>query len=69
MKKLMGILAIAAVFTACDNAADAEKNAKDSIDSITNLQKESVDDAAKDAKENIDSTMEIKKDSVDSLHD
>lgn len=68
MKKLFLAFAAAAFLASCNNAADAEKSAKDSIDSLTNLQKESVDEAAKDAKQTIDSTMEMKKDSVDSIH-
>jgi len=34
MKKFLGILAIAGVLVACDNAADSEKRIKDSTDSV-----------------------------------
>lgn len=68
MKKVLFAFALAGVFTACNNAADTEARAKDSLDSIQKLQKESVENAATDAKQNIDSTIEMKKDSVDSIH-
>ena len=34
MKKFLGILAIAGVLVACDNAGDSEKRTKDSLDSV-----------------------------------
>ena len=34
MKKFLGILAIAGVLVACDNAADSEKRTQDSLDSV-----------------------------------
>jgi gas vesicle protein len=69
MKKLCLVFAIAGSLVACDNSADTAQQAKDSLDSVTNLQKESVEDAAKDAKENLDSTSEAVKDSVDAAVD
>lgn len=65
MKKLFLAFIVAGSLVACDNSADAEKRIKDSLDSIKNLQKESIDEAAKDAKQGIDSTTEAIKDSVD----
>lgn len=69
MKKLFLVFAIAGSLVACDNSADNAERIKDSTDSVTNLQKESVEDAAKDAKENLDSTSEAVKDSVDAAVD
>ena len=69
MKKLFLVLAVAGSLVACDNAADTAQKTKDSLDSVTKLQKESVEDAAKDAKENLDSTSEAVKDSVDQVVD
>ena len=69
MKKLFLVLAIAGSLVACDNAANTADDKKDSLDSITNLQKESVEEAAKDAKQNLDSTTEAAKDSVDATVD
>jgi hypothetical protein len=34
MKKFLGILAIAGVLVACDNAGDSEKRTQDSLDSV-----------------------------------
>ena len=65
MKKLFLVFAVAGSLMACDNSADAEQRIKDSLDSVTNLKKESIDEAAKDAKQGIDSTTEAIKDSVD----
>jgi hypothetical protein len=65
MKKLFIVLAVAGSLVACNNAADPAARAKDSLDSVTNLQKESVENAAQDAKENLDSTKDAVKDSVD----
>ena len=66
MKKLFFVVLAAGSLVACDNsAADAEKRTKDSLDSITNLQKESIDEAAKDAKQGLDSTTDAAKDSLD----
>ncbi|HUC80094.1 MAG TPA: hypothetical protein VMR70_04225 [Flavisolibacter sp.] len=66
MKKLFFVVLAAGTLVACDNsAADAEKRAKDSLDSVTNLQKESIDNAAQDAKQGLDSTTDAAKDSLD----
>ena len=69
MKKLFLVFIAAGFIASCDNAADAEKRIKDSIDSVKNLQKESVDEAAKDAKENIEKASDSLKDKVDSIGD
>lgn len=69
MKKILLVLAVAGSLVACDNAADSAQQTKDSLDSVTKLQKESVEDAAKDAKENLDSTANAVKDSVDAAVD
>ena len=69
MKKLFLVFLVAGSLVACDNAANTADNAKDSLYSVTKLQKESVDEAAKDAKENLDSTSDAVKDSVDAAVD
>ena len=69
MKKLFLVLAVAGSLVACDNAADTAQKTKDSLDSVTKLQKESVEEAAQDAKQNLDSTSEAVKDSVDAAVD
>jgi DNA phosphorothioation-dependent restriction protein DptG len=69
MKKLFLAIAVVGFLVSCDNAANTEARAKDSLDSIEKLQKESVNEAADAAKTNIDSTIEMKKDSVDAIHD
>lgn len=75
MKKILGILAIAGVLTACNNSADTKDNMKDSLDSVANLKKDMIDstknkvDSSADAQKNkIDSTTEAKKDKIDSTH-
>lgn len=68
MKKLFLVFVIGSSLVACDNSAgggDAAQQAKDSLDSITKLQKQSVEEAAQDAKQNLDSTNNAIKDSVD----
>jgi hypothetical protein len=69
MKKLFLVFAVAGSLIACNNAGDAAQNSKDSLDSVTKLQKESVEEAAQDAKQNIDSTNKATKDSVDAALD
>ena len=69
MKKLFLVFAVAGSLVACDNAADTAQKTKDSLDSVTKLQKESVDNAAQEAKENLDSTSNVIKDSVDQVKD
>ena len=69
MKKILLVLAVAGSLVACDNAADTAQKTKDSLDSVTKLQKESVENAAEDAKENLDSTSNAVKDSVDAAVD
>lgn len=65
MKKLILSLAVAAVFTACDNAADTGSNAKDSLDSIANAKKEIIDSTAEQRKEIVDSTIQQQKEILD----
>jgi gas vesicle protein len=69
MKKLFLVFAVAGSLVACNNAADTAQKTKDSLDSVTKLQKESVDNAAQEAKENLDSTSNVIKDSVDQVKD
>lgn len=67
MKKLFFVLVTAATITACDNAADSEARAKDSLDSIANAKKDVIDSSADTRKDIIDSTTEQKKEVLDSL--
>lgn len=69
MKRFLGIVAIAAVFVSCDNTANSDQKIKDSLDSITKLQKESIDKSSEEAKENLDSINNAKKEVVDSVVD
>jgi hypothetical protein len=62
MKKLIFSLALATLFIACDNAANTDSDAKDSLDSIANAKKEKIDSSAEVRKEVIDSTTERQKD-------
>ncbi len=67
MKKLLLIFVTAATIVACDNAADSEARAKDSLDSIANAKKDVIDSSAEQRKDVIDSTTEQKKNVLDSL--
>ncbi|RYZ48452.1 MAG: hypothetical protein EOO14_22090 [Chitinophagaceae bacterium] len=67
MKKLLLVFVTAVTFVACDNAADGEARAKDSLDSIANAQKDVIDSSAEQRKDVIDSTTEQKKNVMDSL--
>jgi len=68
MKKAILVFIVAGFLVSCDNAADAEKRAKDSLDSVTKLQKESIDEAAQDAKQNVEQTNDSLKDMLDSTN-
>jgi hypothetical protein len=65
MKKLILSLALVTLFVACDNAANTETDAKDSLDSIANAKKEIIDSSADRRKDIIDSTTERQKDIID----
>lgn len=67
MKKLLFVIVTAAAMYACNNAADSEARAKDSLDSIANAKKEVIDSSAERRKNIIDSTTENKKQALDSL--
>jgi hypothetical protein len=67
MKKALFVFVVAAGMIACDNAADAEARAKDSLDSIANAKKDVIDSSAEQRKDIIDSTTENKKAALDSL--
>lgn len=67
MKKFLGLLTIAVAMVACDNAATAEDRIKDSLDSVENLQKESVQEAADDAQQNIEQKFDSLEQKVDSV--
>ena len=67
MKKLVIVLFAATAMVACDNAADSEARAKDSLDSIATAKKEAIDSTATERMEKIDSTTEQKKEAIDSL--
>jgi hypothetical protein len=66
MKKTILAFIVAGFLVSCDNAADAEKRAKDSLDSVTKLQKESIDEAAQDAKQNVEQANDSLKEKLDS---
>ena len=64
----MFLIAVTALaFTACDNAADAEKRKQDSLDSIAKEQKNAIDSTAEERKDAIDSMRDKSKDSLDRL--
>jgi len=67
MKRLFILVLAAGVFASCNNSGDAAKDIKDSIDSVTNLKKESVDEAAKQAKDTMEKHADSLKSTVDSL--
>lgn len=67
MKKLILMLAVATTFVACENAADTEARAKDSLDSIANAKKDVIDSTAEQRKEVIDSTTQMKKDAIERI--
>ncbi len=68
MKKVLMLAVVAGFLASCDNAGDSAARAKDSLDSVTKLQKESVEDAADTAKKNLDQMNEAKKDMVDTMN-
>ena len=68
MKKFFGILAIAGVLVACNNAADTEKRTKDSLDSVENAKKSMIDSTADKAKDSVEQNIEAKKEVVDSIN-
>jgi cell division protein FtsX len=68
MKKVLMVVAVAGFLVSCDNAADSAARTKDSLDSVTKLQKESVENASDTAQKNLDQMNEAKKDMVDSLN-
>ena len=69
MKKLLVILFIGGVLASCSNSANPEADVKDSLDSIANLKKESIDEAAQNAKDTIESNTDSLKQRVDSVAD
>ena len=66
MKKAILAFILVGFLVSCDNAADAEKRATDSLDSVTKLQKESIDEAAQDAKQNVEQVNDSIKENIDS---
>lgn len=69
MKKLFAILFLAAIVASCDNSANSEQRMKDSLDSITNLKKESINQAAEQAKDTIEQSNDSLKQRIDSVAD
>lgn len=67
MKKLLLTGLITASLAACNNAADSEADAKDSIDSALNAQKEVVDSIADERKDLIDTIKDRKIDSLERM--
>jgi hypothetical protein len=60
------LIAVAGIFTACNNTADTARTEKDSLDSVANARKDIIDSTAEQRKENIDSMTGVKKDLLDS---
>jgi hypothetical protein len=69
MKKILGILAIAGVLTACNNSGTSTEATKDSIDSAAKEQTQMVDSSANATTNAIDSTADAKKDSLNAKAD
>lgn len=67
MKKFFAVFLLAASLVACDNAANTEAGAKDSLDSIANEKKDALDSTNEVRKDVIDSTTEMKKEAVDKM--
>ena len=67
MKKLFLVFAVAGSLVACDNAADATKDLKDSSDSVESLKKESVTEAADQAIQNIEKEHDSLEKKIDSV--
>lgn len=67
MKKALIFLFVAGAMTACNNSATPEQRIKDSLDSIGQLKKESVEQAADQAKDTIEAHTDSLKQLVDSV--
>ncbi|HEX2608774.1 MAG TPA: hypothetical protein VHK91_15430 [Flavisolibacter sp.] len=67
MKKLLGILAIAGVLTACNNAADSTGEKKDSVDSVGSATKDVIDSTADANKDKVDSLTDAKKETLEKM--
>jgi hypothetical protein len=67
MKKVILSFLIAGSLVACDNAANSDGDAKDSLDSIANEKKENIDSSADVRKDVIDSTTENQKEAIDRI--
>jgi hypothetical protein len=65
MKRLLVIIALAGIATACNNSANSTNREKDSLDSIARNKKEKVDSNAAQQKDNIDSVNQKKKEALD----
>lgn len=68
MKKVLMVLAVAGFLVSCDNAADAEKRTKDSLDSVEKATKNVIDSNANQAKDSVDNKIDAQKEIVDSLN-
>lgn len=68
MKKLALFLFVAAFAVACDNAADAEQRAKDSLDSVKNAKVDMIDSTADQRIDSVEQNIEAQKEMVDSLN-
>lgn len=68
MKKVFMLLAVAGFLVSCDNAADAEKKTKDSLDSVENAKKNVIDSTSDKAKDSVTQTIDAQKDLADSLN-
>lgn len=68
MKKVLMVVAVAGFLASCNNAADSEARAKDSLDSVAKAQKSMVNDQADKSKDSIEQTKDAQKNMVDSMH-
>ena len=67
MKKIFLGLAISFAFIACNNSANTEARAKDSLDSVAKEKKDKIDSSADRRKDVVDSTTEHQKDALDKM--
>jgi len=71
MKKILSIMALAAIMTSCNSGSDADNaadSAKNKIDSVAGEKKDKIDSVADAQKTKIDSLTE-KKDSVNNKNE
>ncbi|MFN2456700.1 MAG: hypothetical protein ABR502_00725 [Chitinophagaceae bacterium] len=65
MKKIILVLAVAGIITACNEGADTAQSTKDSIDSAAGAKIERIDSSAEADINEVDSLADVKKEQVD----